>query len=203
MNALGLPDTPRKLLADLGEDLDAAYRELADRLGDDTPASVDEDGELHVAALAALLDPPSLIDLRRRVAAMMPRVDLPEMVRPGPRNLPRPQGRDHPWLAAANRAPDRLAAPARRSPPARPAARPSRPCSRSDPTPAAATGSVRSRSSPAGPAPPARACRRSCSSSGSGAAFPLWTAAPRVPSSSSPSAGRTTRARRRPPWRVT
>ncbi len=80
MNALGLPDGPRELLADLGQDLDAAYRELAGRLGDDTPASVDADGKLHVAALTALSDPPSLIDLRRRVSAMIPRVDLPEMV---------------------------------------------------------------------------------------------------------------------------
>ncbi|WP_227833878.1 Tn3 family transposase [Nocardia macrotermitis] len=80
MNALGLPDHPRRLLADLADDLDAVYRELAGRLGEDTPASVDEDGKLHVAALAALPDPPSLIDLRRRGAAMMPRVDLPEMV---------------------------------------------------------------------------------------------------------------------------
>jgi hypothetical protein len=31
---------------------------LAARLGDDTPASVDEDGKLHVAALEALPDPP-------------------------------------------------------------------------------------------------------------------------------------------------
>lgn len=46
MNALGLPDGPRELLADLGQDLDAAYRELADRLGEDTPASVDADGKL-------------------------------------------------------------------------------------------------------------------------------------------------------------
>ncbi|MBF5001515.1 hypothetical protein IRT45_30755 [Nocardia sp. BSTN01] len=80
MNALGLPGSPRELLADLGDDLDAAYRELAARLGDDTPASVDEDGKLHVAALAALPDPPGLIDLRHRVTAMMPQADLPEMV---------------------------------------------------------------------------------------------------------------------------
>ncbi|WP_267469125.1 Tn3 family transposase [Nocardia cyriacigeorgica] len=80
MNALGLPDNPRPLLADLADSVDAAYRELAARLGDDTPASVDEEGKLHVAALTAVPDPPSLIDLRRRVAAMMPRVDLPELV---------------------------------------------------------------------------------------------------------------------------
>ncbi|WP_328405556.1 hypothetical protein [Nocardia sp. NBC_00403] len=36
--------------ADLvAESVDAGYRELAARLGDDTPASVDEHGELHVA----------------------------------------------------------------------------------------------------------------------------------------------------------
>ncbi len=80
MNALGLPDNPRPMLGELGESLDATYRELAARLGADTPASVDEDGKLHVAALNAVPDPPSLADLRRRTAAMIPRVDLPEMV---------------------------------------------------------------------------------------------------------------------------
>lgn len=34
----------------------------------------------HVASLKAVPDPPSLIDLRRRVAAMVPRVDLPELM---------------------------------------------------------------------------------------------------------------------------
>ncbi|WP_280486413.1 Tn3 family transposase [Nocardia cyriacigeorgica] len=80
MNALGLPDNPRPMLGELAASVDAAYRELAARLGDDTPASVDEDGKLHVAALSAVPDPPSLTDLRRRGAAMIPRVDLPELV---------------------------------------------------------------------------------------------------------------------------
>ncbi|GAC55078.1 putative transposase [Gordonia amicalis NBRC 100051 = JCM 11271] len=80
MNVLGLPDNPRSMLGELGESLDATYRELAARLGADTPATVDEDGKLHVAALNAVPDPPSLVDLRRRTAAMIPRVDLPEMV---------------------------------------------------------------------------------------------------------------------------
>lgn len=53
MNALGLPEHPRELLADLGADLDAAYRGPAGRLGEDTPATVDADGKLHVAALEA------------------------------------------------------------------------------------------------------------------------------------------------------
>jgi hypothetical protein len=80
MNALGLPGNPRAMLGELAQSLDGAYRELAAHLGQDTSASVDEDGKLHVAALSAMPDPPSLVDLRRRTAAMMPRVDLPEMV---------------------------------------------------------------------------------------------------------------------------
>ncbi|WP_327151567.1 Tn3 family transposase [Nocardia sp. NBC_01329] len=80
LNALGLPDNPRAQLAELAESLDAMYREVAERLGDAAPASVDENGRLHLAALAAVPDPPSLTDLRRRAAAMIPRVDLPEMV---------------------------------------------------------------------------------------------------------------------------
>jgi hypothetical protein len=39
-----------------------------------------EDGKLHVAALVAVPDPPSLIDLRRRVEKMLPKIDLPELV---------------------------------------------------------------------------------------------------------------------------
>ncbi|WP_054812494.1 Tn3 family transposase [Nocardia arizonensis] len=80
MNALGLPDNPHPLLAGHAAALDAAYRELAAGLGDDVPASVDADGKLHVAALTATPDPPSLIDLRVRVEAMLPRLDLPELV---------------------------------------------------------------------------------------------------------------------------
>ncbi|HXT44085.1 MAG TPA: transposase, partial [Pseudonocardiaceae bacterium] len=77
---LRLPDDPAALLAEHAETLDVAYREVAAGLGDDTPASVDAEGRLHVAALEAIEDPPSLIDLRRRVAAMLPLVELPELV---------------------------------------------------------------------------------------------------------------------------
>ena len=45
-----------------------------------TLASIDADGKLHVAALDAKAEPASLVDLRRRVEAMIPRVDLPELV---------------------------------------------------------------------------------------------------------------------------
>jgi hypothetical protein len=40
----------------------------------------DDDGRLHVAALKGVVDPPSLVDLRRRVEAMLPRVDLSELL---------------------------------------------------------------------------------------------------------------------------
>ena len=80
MNALGLPVEAGPMLAEHADALDAAYREVASRLDSDTPASVDENGKLHAAALRAVPDPASLVDLRRRVEAMLPRVDLPELV---------------------------------------------------------------------------------------------------------------------------
>lgn len=80
MNALGLPADAGPMLAEHAAALDAAYRDVASRLDSDTPASVDEHGKLHAAALKAVPDPVSLVDLRRRVEAMLPRVDLPELV---------------------------------------------------------------------------------------------------------------------------
>ncbi len=80
LNALGLPPEPSVMLADHAEALDTAYREVAARLDGDTPATVADDGKLHAATLTAVPDPPSLTDLRRRVEAMLPRIDLPELV---------------------------------------------------------------------------------------------------------------------------
>lgn len=68
------------MLAEHAEALDAAYQEVAARLDGDIPATADDDGKLHAAALTAVPDPPSLTDLRRRVGAMLPRIDLPELV---------------------------------------------------------------------------------------------------------------------------
>lgn len=42
--------------------------------------TVDDDGRLHVAKLMAIPEPPSLVDLRKRTAAILPRVDLPELI---------------------------------------------------------------------------------------------------------------------------
>ncbi|MFQ6329849.1 Tn3 family transposase [Nocardia sp. CWNU-33] len=80
LNALGLPVEAAGMLADHATVLDAAYREVASRLDADTPATVDDEGKLHAAALVAVPDPPSLTDLRRRVESMLPRIDLPELV---------------------------------------------------------------------------------------------------------------------------
>ena len=80
MNALSLPADPGSLLADHAAALDSAYHEVASRLDGDGPATVDEDGRLHLAALTAVPDPPSLVDLRRRVERMLPEIDLPELV---------------------------------------------------------------------------------------------------------------------------
>jgi len=41
---------------------------------------LDPDGRLHAAAVKAIPDPASLTDLRTRLAGMLPRVDLPELV---------------------------------------------------------------------------------------------------------------------------
>ncbi|HZM64801.1 MAG TPA: hypothetical protein VFC16_00685, partial [Nakamurella sp.] len=69
--------------------LDAAWRATAATLSDTAPAgdtttdgrvSVDADGRLHVGKDDALDEPASLRELRARVAGMLPRVDLPELI---------------------------------------------------------------------------------------------------------------------------
>jgi len=63
MNALNLPADPSGLLAKRAAEVDAAYRELMARLGEHSPARIDDEGKLHVAALEATGEPASLIDL--------------------------------------------------------------------------------------------------------------------------------------------
>jgi hypothetical protein len=120
LNTLQLPEEPTGLLAEHARHLDAALRDVGSRLGSHVHASVDEQGRLHASALAAIPDPASLVDLRNRTQAMMPRVDIGELVlevmswepgivgaftsvsggeslgrspRPGPAAVPRPEGR--------------------------------------------------------------------------------------------------------------
>lgn len=80
MNALNLRGDPTGVLGAHAVEVDAAFRELAARLGGDSAARIDADARLHVAALDAKPEPASLVDLGNRVAAMVPEVELPELV---------------------------------------------------------------------------------------------------------------------------
>ncbi|MEU0186281.1 Tn3 family transposase [Streptomyces sp. NPDC006207] len=60
--------------------LDGTYREVAGRLPDSAQIVFDDDGRLHFAALEPEPEPASLLDLRAAVNAMLPRVDLPEVL---------------------------------------------------------------------------------------------------------------------------
>jgi Domain of unknown function (DUF4158) len=74
---LGLPVDPDALLAGHAQALDAAYREVGGRLSVNTEVSIGDDGKIHLTGVKAIEEPPSLVDLRSRTAAMLPRVDLP------------------------------------------------------------------------------------------------------------------------------
>jgi hypothetical protein len=81
--------------------LDDTYRGVAGRFAVNDAVSVDADGRLYVERIKAIPEPKSLIDLRKRVGAMLPRVDLPEVlleVMAGSRRSP---GRSPPSPAAA------------------------------------------------------------------------------------------------------
>ena len=72
LNALGLPEDPRELLAEHSRELDGAWRALSDGLVAGSEVHVDADGRLHADKIDAVPDPPSLVDLRRRLEAMLP-----------------------------------------------------------------------------------------------------------------------------------
>lgn len=80
---LELPEDPQQLLAEHAMILHLALQDVAGQITagrDGLEVTVDDDGRLHVARLKAVPEPASLIDLRKRVAAMLPRVDLPEVL---------------------------------------------------------------------------------------------------------------------------
>lgn len=65
---LQLPEDPGQLLAEHALVLHLALNDVAGRAGrDGVDVSVDAEGRLHVAKLTALPEPPSLIDLRKRI----------------------------------------------------------------------------------------------------------------------------------------
>ena len=80
LTTLGLPGDPGALLAGHAQALDAAYREVGGRLAASTEVSIGADGKIHLTGVKAIEEPPSLVDLRSRTAAMLPRVDLPEVI---------------------------------------------------------------------------------------------------------------------------
>ncbi len=80
---LGLPLTPEDQLAQLAQQLDAAYKRTARSRPDNAALrieSVNGRDETVLTPLDKLEEPPSLIELRDRVAALVPEVELPELL---------------------------------------------------------------------------------------------------------------------------
>ena len=77
---LGLPEDPDELLARHAVTLHETYTTVSRRLAVNTAVTVDEQGRVHVASVKAIEEPPSLVALRKRVEAMMPRVDISEAI---------------------------------------------------------------------------------------------------------------------------
>jgi TnpA family transposase len=80
LTTLALPADPDALLAGHAQALDAAYREVGGRLAVNTEVSIDDAGKIHLTGVKAIEEPPSLVDLRARTTAMLPRVELPEVI---------------------------------------------------------------------------------------------------------------------------
>ncbi|WP_354191000.1 Tn3 family transposase [Arthrobacter sp. UYCu712] len=80
LGALLLPEQPDSLLAEHAGTLDAAWRTVSGGMTAGGDITVDTDGRMHLGKDDALEEPPSLKDLRTRVAGMIPRVDLSELV---------------------------------------------------------------------------------------------------------------------------
>ncbi|EMX0366197.1 Tn3 family transposase, partial [Salmonella enterica] len=81
--SLGLSSTPGATLSAIATELDATYRDVRDRLPENPAVRFAENGdktELILNPLDAIEETPSLIALRQRVADMLPRVDLPELI---------------------------------------------------------------------------------------------------------------------------
>jgi hypothetical protein len=80
---LGLSADPAPTLTALATELDLTYRAVAARLPDNPAVRFDMAGDKHELVLSPLdkLDEPvSLLELRKKVAGMLPRVDLPELI---------------------------------------------------------------------------------------------------------------------------
>ncbi len=80
LSALLLSEDPAELLEAHAAELDEAWRTTAAGLDGNDSLTVDAGGRLHLGKDNALEDPPSLVDLRKRLEDMIPRVDLSEQV---------------------------------------------------------------------------------------------------------------------------
>jgi hypothetical protein len=80
LGALLLPEQPDSLLTDLAGTLDAAWRTVSGGMIAGGDITVDAGGRMHLGKEDALEESPTLKDLRTRVAGMIPRVDLSELV---------------------------------------------------------------------------------------------------------------------------
>jgi TnpA family transposase len=78
--SLNLPGEPGEHLAARAALLHGTCREVAARVPANSQIVFDDDGRLHFAALEPEPEPASLLDLRKAVEAMLPRVDLPEVL---------------------------------------------------------------------------------------------------------------------------
>jgi TnpA family transposase len=81
LRALGLPSDPGEHLEEVGALLDEAYRRVAEGLPGNAAVSVGADGvSLDISRLDGLEEPASLVGLRKELGAMLPRVDLPDLL---------------------------------------------------------------------------------------------------------------------------
>ena len=78
--SLKLPKDPKEFVAILGTELDAAYQRTLDGLRRDHPIFQVADGRVDLEKLDALDEPASLKALRARIDAMLPDVELPELL---------------------------------------------------------------------------------------------------------------------------
>lgn len=82
LTSLELPEQPEAHLRALESKLDSAYRVIADRAAgaEQQPATVDDQGRLHVAKLEPQAEADEATELSRVCAGMLPRVDLPDLL---------------------------------------------------------------------------------------------------------------------------
>ncbi|EXI90222.1 MAG: Transposase, TnpA family [Candidatus Accumulibacter regalis] len=80
---LGLSADPEPTLTALASELDRTYRAVVDRLPDNPAVRFETTGDKHDLVLSPfdkLDEPASLVALREKVAGLLPRVDLPELI---------------------------------------------------------------------------------------------------------------------------